>query len=430
MLKFSQKTLLMLGSNTGAADMVRYAKENGAYTIVADYYPPERSAAKRVADESVLVSTADEEAIGHLIEQRHINGILSGISEFNILMAMKLSQRFGLPFYCNWQQWNRIENKEEFRKLCIENMVPCPKTYFVGEKISDIDFSDIKYPVVLKPVDSSASKGVFICTYEEELLQHCQEAIENSNSGRIIIEEFIKGDEFGAHYTICNGKASLSSVDNRYSVAIHEGKVTTIPAARIYPSTYIDSYIKKVNPYMLKLCESIGMENGVLFVQGIHNPETGNFKIFEGGLRSAGEAPNRFISKINGIDYFHLLVDCALSVKGTVDISKDDPYMKGKCCGIVSFIAKHGIVGKINGLKEAVASTPSVIDYECRYSVGREVPDTDTLRQLMIRFVMICDDRNQMYRDVKYLNEHITVMNDKGEDMVVKLDPERILNEF
>lgn len=428
--KFSGKTFLMLGSNVGAVEMLRYAKENGAYTIAADYYPPERSAAKREADEAVMISTADEEALAQLIEQRHVDGVLAGISEFNLLKAMGLSKRFSLPFYCNMEQWNKIEHKQEFRRLCNENKVPCPKTYFVGSDLNSADFSSFRYPLVLKPVDASTSKGVFICADETELKEHWQNALGCSETGLIILEEFIKGNEFTAHYTICNGKASLSCVDNRYPVAVHAGNVTTIPGARIYPSTYIDGYIEKVDPYMLALCKDLGIENGVLFVQGIHDPAAGDFRIFEAGLRSAGEAPNRFIEKINGINYFHLLVDCVLLGKGTIDISKDDPYMGGKCCGIVSFVAKHGIVGKIEGLEEAIAATPSVVGYENRYPVGSETPDTDTLRQLMIRFVMICDSREQMCRDVRYLNEHIRVLDDHGEDMVIRMDPERILNEF
>ena len=428
--KFSGKTLLMLGSNVGAVEMIRYAKENGAFTIAADYYRADRSAAKREADEAVLISTADEEALGRLIEERHIDGVLSGISEFNILKAMSLSKRYGLPFYCTSEQWNSIEHKEKFRQLCDENMVPCPKTYYVGSDLGSTDRTNFQYPLVLKPVDACASKGVFICEDEGELMTHYKEALSSSESGLVIIEEFVRGDEFTAHYTICNGKPSLSCIDNRYPVAVHEGKVTTIPVARIYPSTYIDGYIEKVNPYMLRLCENLGVKNGVLFIQGIHNPTTGEFWIFEAGLRSAGEAPNRFIAKINGIDYFQLLVDTALLGKGTVDISKDDPYMTGKCCGIISFVAKHGIVGKIEGLEEAIATTTSVVGYENRYPIGSETPDTDTLRQLMIRFVMICDSREQMYRDVKYLNEHISVLNDQGKDMVIRLEPERILKEF
>ena len=116
--------------------------------------------------------------------------------------------------------------------------------------------------------------------------------------------------------------------------------------------------------------------------------------------------------------------------KGTFPSDKDDPYMKDKCCGIVSFVAKHGVVGAICGLEDAIAATPSVIEYESRYPVGSVTPDTNTLQQLMIRFVMICDSREQLVKDVTYLNEHIAVLNDKDENMVIKLDPDRIIKEF
>ena len=425
--KFAGKTLLMLGSNIGAADMVRYARSHGAYTITADYYLSENSDAKRVSDESVMISTADVEMLARLIEERHIDGVLAGISEFNLLKAMELSNKYNLPFYCNMEQWESIEHKDKFRKLCMAHSVPCPRTYFTGTELQNVKDEQLPYPLIVKPVDCSTSKGVHICENCGQVRKALEDAQKCSEMGKVIIEEFVNGYEFTAHYTLYNGKASFSCIDNRYPVAVHEGKVTTIPIARIYPSTYIDSYIENVNPSMIELCESLGVQNGVLFIQGIHNPVTEQFWIFEGGLRSAAETPNRLLAKTNSVNYMNLLVDHVLLGKGSFDQSKEDPYMNGKCCGIVSFVAKHGIVGTIEGLEEAVKVTSSVISYESRYEIGSKTPDTDTLRQLMIRFVMICDSREQIARDVAYLNEHITVLNDRGEDMVIKLDPQRIL---
>ena len=119
--KFNGKTLLMLGSNVGATDIISYAKANGAYTIAADYYPVERSAAKRCADLALPVSTNDLDALSRIIGEYHVDGVLAGISEFNLLNAMELSRRHNLPFYCTREQWDRIESKDEFRRLCEEN---------------------------------------------------------------------------------------------------------------------------------------------------------------------------------------------------------------------------------------------------------------------------------------------------------------------
>ena len=429
--RFNGKTFLMLGSNVLSKEMVVYAKSNGAYTIVADYYDPEKSEAKQVSDESVMISTADMDALDQLIIDKHVDAVFAGISEFNLLKAMHLAQKHGLSFYCDSNQWEKIERKDLFRKLCIKHSVPCPKTYYIGSDLNNQQLRGFVYPLVVKPVDCCSSKGVFICNTESDLRKHWRISLNDSEYGKIIIERFIRGDEFTAHYTIVNGRASLSCIDNRYPVAVHEGHVTTIPVARVYPSTFIGSYVTKVNHAMISLCEDLGLTNGVVFIQGLHNAETDDFAIFEAGLRSAGEAPNRIIEVINGINYMKLLIDdCLASHETTFEQEKEDPYMGGKCCGVISFIGKHGKVGEIIGLEKAVKDTPSVINYECRYPVGSVVPDTDTLRQIMIRFVMICDDRNQMARDIAYLNDHITVLNDLGEDMVIKCDPQRIHTEF
>lgn len=430
MNKFEGKTLLILGSNVGAVDIVKYARENGAYTIAADYYPPERSEVKRYVDKHYLISTADLDALQSVIDENKVDGILAGISEFNLLAAMELSRRNGLPFYCSREQWDRIESKDCFRKLCEENGVPCPHTWFTGNEIPDEAWKNFKYPLVLKPVDASTSAGVFICHNDSELRSHIAESLEKSSKKLIIIEEFVNGNEFTAHYAICGGKAALVCVDNRYPIAIHEGDVTTIPAARVYPSVFADEYIRDANDSVLRLCESIGIQDGIIFIQGIHDPETGDFRIFEAGLRCAGEAPYRFMKKITGQSFINILVDHALLGRSDYDISRENPKMNGKCSGIISFVARHGIVGEISGLEETAASVPSILEYENRYPVGRETPDTDTLRQLMIRFVMLSESREAMAEDIKKINSNITVLDTDGKDMVVKFDPERLFGEF
>lgn len=419
------KKILFLGSNVSVTDMIRYARENGAHTAVADWYGIEKSLAKQAADEPVSISTADDEALANYVTENGFSGVFAGIHEFNLLQAMKVAGRCGLPFYCTKDQWESIESKDSFRKLCEAQGVPCPKTYYTGEPNGCV-LDKVAFPAVLKPVDASASEGVHICHDAKELLRWLPEAARLSEKGHVIIEQFFQGHEFTAHYTIHRGKACLACMDNRYPVAVHEGVVTTVPVARIYPSLFLDSYIEQVNDSMVALCESIGIDEGVMFVQGIYNEDDDSFAIFEAGLRSAGEAPYRIIEQVNGLNYIDLFVDYALGVDPAYEQSKEDPYLKGKCCGVVSFVGRGGTVGSIEGLEEAIAATPSVIDYEVRYPVGSEVPDGDTLRQLLIRFVMVCEDRGQMAKDIDFLNTSVQVKDVNGNYMAIKMTPERL----
>lgn len=423
MRKFKGKKLLFLGSNVGTLDMLRYAKENGAYTIVADYLPQEKSLGKQYADSHVLISTGDLDGLKEYIEKEGVNGVLAGVSESNLINAMILCNHFNFPFYCTKEQWNKIENKEHFRKLCVKYGVPCPHTYFVGNDLSADALSRINYPVIVKPVDGSSSIGITICKDKATLLKAVDEAKRNSVEGKFIIEEFVEGKEFSAHYTIADGHVSLSCVDNRVPVAVHDGDVTTIPVARVYPSTFIDEYVDQVNPQMIRLCQSLGMDTGILFVQGLYNQDKNTFHIFEAGLRCAGEAPYRLIERVNGISFMNNLVDYALLGKANdFDSSKEDPFLKGKVCCVTSFVSKGGRIGKIINYEETAYALESVVDCECRYHEGDETPDGNTLRQIVIRFVLICDSVEQLITDVEYINRSVKVLDVNGNEMCLTFD--------
>lgn len=421
--KFDGKKLLLLGSNVGTLDLIRYARANGAYTIVADNLPLERSFGKQFSDANILISTGDIERLKNYITKERIDGVFSGISEFNLLNAMQLCHDLNLSFYCTRDQWDSVEDKEQFRNRCKVHDVPVPTTFFCGAHWSDEALKKITYPVIVKPVDSSASVGICICRDEKSLLESIPEAINHSEKGRVIVEEFFEGEEFCAHYSIANGRVSLASMDNRVPVAVHDGDVTTVPIARIYPSSFIDEYIRQVNDKMIDLCQSLRMEYGVLFVQGLYSKLKNRFVIFEAGLRCAGEAPYRILEKTNSVSFMNGFVDYALL--GKVDpfqCEKNDPYLHGKTACVVSYVSKGGRVGDIIGFDAVEKEVSSLVDKECRYHVGDTTPSGDTLRQIMLRFVLVCDSKEQMIDDVERINHLVKVLDDKGDDLCLTFD--------
>lgn len=425
-MKYDNKKILILGSNAGSVDLVRYAKRNGALVYVADYLEKTASPAKQCADVALRISTADLDKLENVVRSEGIDCVFSGVSEFNILQSMRLSERCNLSFYCTDAQWALVEEKDSFRKLCDKHSVPCPETYYVGDRVADAVSLPICYPAVLKPVDGSGSAGVHICSSEQELAARFEDSLLLSSKGAVIVEQFVSGREFTAHYTIFKGKASLSCIDNRYPVAVHEGAVTTIPVARIYPSLFIDDYMDKVDSRMVSLCEDLGIEYGVLFVQGLFDPDTGEFAVFEAGLRSAGECPFKLIEETNGRNYATMILDSMLGCVPSDGEWVDDPYLGGKSCGVVSYVAKHGVVGKIEGLEKALSSIPDIVDWELRYPVGSETPDTDTLRQLMLRFFLVCGSRDDLADAIRQINETVEVFDIEGENLVLKFDPARL----
>ncbi|WP_292143942.1 ATP-grasp domain-containing protein [Butyrivibrio sp.] len=429
-MDLSGKRILMLGSNVASVDIVNYLRKKNAFVYVTDNLPKSKSPAKQVADEIWNVSTLDTEMIIKLVKQNGITNILSGISEVNLLQAIRLNELLDFPFYCNEEQWDMISNKELFKNLCNKNGVSSTKTYYSGpaSDIDDISAEAIKYPIIVKPVDSTASIGITIVDDKNKFDHAIGLAEKHSKSKRIIIEEYVKGYEFTAHYVIHNGLARLVTVDNRYPVCLHEGAVTTIPIGRVFPSLFAEKFLKKMEKKMELLCCDIGLKYGVMFVQGIYDDKADEFKLFEAGLRPAAESVYKITSLINGQNFAQMLIDEIVAGESTYEIRKEDPFLSGKSAGIISIASPGGKVGRISGVTDVLNTISNIKFFEQRYFEGDEIPSGDTLRQLVLRFTIVANNREDMVNDIKRINDCISISDSNGKTMDSKIIPEAILN--
>lgn len=418
---YTGKSLLVLGSNVGSEEIVAYANEKGAHTIVADYYQPEQSPAKRLAREHFLISTADIDALSQLIVKKKIDAVVAGVSEFNLLMAQQLSERHNLPFFFNRKQWDMVENKLNFRNLCYEFNVPAPRTWYKGAPIiASVDTDD---RVVVKPADGSSSHGVVFCDDGHDIKNAVETAARASTCGQIIVEEFFRGEEFTAHFVIAGGKAFPVTVDNRYPGFLHQG-ATSIPIARVYPCSFMDEFVKQACPQLVAMFESLNLNNAVAFVQGLYNADANRFAIFEAGLRCAGEAAYRITHRTAQFNFLYFLVDALLNpqLEG-VCVPTDVFRLNGKVAAILSFASSGGTIGAFCGLNQLEPIAHDIVFTEQRYKVGDTLPQGDTLRQIVLRFTLVCDDMNRLAHCARFINDHVAVLDNNGNDMCIKFNP-------
>ena len=92
--------LLMLGTSYGSLEMLRYAKSKGIHTIVTDYLDSEHSVGKLASDEYWMINTGELDALEQKCREEGVNGVVCGVSEFNLEMCMELCKRLGLQCYC------------------------------------------------------------------------------------------------------------------------------------------------------------------------------------------------------------------------------------------------------------------------------------------------------------------------------------------
>ena len=166
------KTILMLGGSTQQVTAIRKAKEMGYRTVLIDYLPD--NPGQFVADRWYCQSTTDMDAVFNIAKKEKVSGILPYASDPAALPAAIVCERLGLP--TNPAKSVEILGvKHKFRKFLQDNGFVCPKTFSfnLDTPLKDIinGIEGLKFPLVIKPTDSSGSKGVTFIQDVSELLQ-------------------------------------------------------------------------------------------------------------------------------------------------------------------------------------------------------------------------------------------------------------------
>lgn len=425
MREFENKKLLVLGTSVGSVEIVNYAKSKGAYVIVVDYLPADKSAAKLVADRAEMISTTDVEALVEFAKKEKISGVFCGVSEVNLKSVRAIATALNLPCYFTEEQWELCQNKRTFKELCKKNGVPVAEEYGIGDCTDDEKLDGLKYPVIVKPVDQGAAVGITICKNKEELKIGYANAIEKSFSKRALVEQYIVGEEFSAAYTIIDGEYRLSTIGTKYLDRSQEG-LLPLPNAYVYPSKLHNFYKETINDNVINMFKSIGIENGTVFVQGVTDGK--NIALFEAGLRMGGTALFRFVHRVNGINILHLLTNFALTGKMEGDIDLEDAMLKGKKCCLLSLLNGGGKINKIIGVEEA-SKLPGVVETIVRYNEGDTVPKSGTLHQSHIRFFVVEDSFEDLKKTIVEIQKTVKVLDDYSNNMLLKDFDANILSE-
>ncbi len=424
-MKFVGKKLLILGGIKLACDIVKSAQAMGAYVVVADYL--DDSPAKKIADEAVLINALDVDSIVEYCRKAHIDGVTTGFVDILLQPCYEVCQRLGLPCYLTPKMIELSTNKVAFKEACKQYGVPVPQTYLVGEKINDEIYANINYPVFVKPLDSSGSRGAGVCNNREELDMRFAEAVSYSASGNAIIEDYITGREFLLDYIAVNGEYRLFSMFDRHMTPDRSSAVNYSNIS-ISPSKYLDDYYSKVNDKVINMFRSLGFTDGVLFLQGYSTDEKITF--FEMGCRLGGSYYNhqRACFGFNALD---MVVNCALTGKMTDEIDNipvDVARYEGKYALDCNYLLKGSdeTIAEIRGLEE-IKAMPCCVELQQFHDVGYHYVKDRTVDKPIANAEIVLPSREEIIEKVNYINKTFDVLNERGESLLItKLNPEEL----
>lgn len=424
MLELKGKKLLVLGGIISMIEVVKRAKQLGVTVLVTDYL--ENSPAKQYADKSFLVSATDVDAVVELCRSEKVDGIITGNVDMLLPYYAQICEKANLPCYGKFEHFQIMTNKKAFKQLCEKYSVPTVKEY----SNEHVKKGELRYPVLIKPVDSSGSRGITICRDSEDLQLGIEKALRYSTDKQYIVEKYMKGQEAVLYYYFQDGNPIFMGMCDRYVISINKN-VAQLSSAYIFPSKYTDKHLQKTDSVIKNMFQSIGMKNGTIFLQAFI--EDGCPILYEPGYRLNGAREQYIFKETNGINAIDLLI--YFSLTGCMSREKlelkSDPYLNGKCACMLSPAISVGKVASIEGV-DLILKHSAVKEFIYINREGDTVKKEEegTLRQIAYRVFLVEDSWDKLKEAVDYIQNNIKYYDETGRSMLIRSFDSNILRTY
>ena len=390
------KKILLLGGSAQQIIAIETAKKLGYYTVLCDFLPD--NPGQNVADKFYLVSTTDKEAVLQVAKKEEIDGVLAYASDPAAPTAAFVAEKLELPT----NPYDSVEilcNKDRFREFLRNNGFNAPVANGYVDK--NVNINEYKLPVIIKPVDSSGSKGATVLYTWENLNNALEFAFSFSRSHKVIVEEYIeKKHEFliGGDIFIIDGKVVLWGLLNCH----RDSNVNPlVPVGKSYP-LFIDKEDEiRVKETLQNLVEKLGLRFGSVNVELVVDKNCEVWPI-DIGPRAGGNMIPDLLGKIFNVDIVKMSV---LSAMGkTVDVKIED----GIC-----YYASHNLHTNCNGIYKNIIFSDKlekVIVKKYLYKqTGDKIEYFDNAAKALGIIIMKFSNQTEMYEILNNINKYYEV---------------------
>lgn len=321
--------LLILGAMEMHVPLILRAKDLGIYTITCDYLP--ENPGHKVADEAYFDSTTDLDAVLSLANRLKIDGIMTYNSDPAAPTAAYVAEKLGL-FGNPYRAVKIMSEKNLFRKFLQENNLNAPKFITCSTAAEARNhISELEFPLIVKPVDSSGSKGVTVLHDEAGIESAVMLALSNSRCKKIILEEYIEpiGRQLHGDGFVENGKVTFLYLgDHHFDPSINN----LVPYSTTYPTEHSEETVERCRGQIQSFISKVGFKNGGFNVELRVSKKDGKPYIIDIGARNGGNFTPKVIEYGTGFNFLDRALKVALGeplegVKMTDKISDFVSYL-------------------------------------------------------------------------------------------------------
>ena len=400
------KRLLLLGGSAQQIIAIETAKRLGLYTVLCDYLPD--NPGQFHADKFYQVSTTDKEAVLEIAKKEQIDCVLAYASDPAAPTMAYVAEQLCLPGN-PYKSVQILCNKDRFREFLKTHGFPCPgaKSYNNKETaLHDLSDHQFSFPLIIKPVDSSGSKGVTILRDIKGFEDAIDFAFSFSRSKRIIIETYIERKHehvIGGDIFVSEGQVILWGLMSCFR---GDSKNPLVPGGEMYPPQVDQEDISHIKSTLQRMVTELDIHSGSMNVE-IMIGNDDQVYLVDIGPRAGGNMIPIQLGDIFGVDLVKMAIQCAMGEIVNVQPRERIPF----CATYVLHSDKEGVFKGISFSEEA----ERYIYRKCIYKevgdlVGRFDNAANALGILFLRFT----DNDTMLRILSEMNKMISIELEKA----------------
>jgi len=351
------QTLLVLAGGIFQIPLIETARRRGLRVVLFDGSADAPGFA--LADAGEVVDIGDPAASLAAARRVAPDGVASIVTEAAVRTTAEIAHALGLP---GLDPETAANCTDKFRmRSCFERAgLPVPR--FAA--VSSLDdaagaVGRVGFPMVVKPVDSSGSRGVRRVESIGELPAALELALSNSRGRRAILESFIDGVECTVETFTTNGQTRVLGMSDK----VHLPFPHCVSISLTYPPYFDGAARGAIAAAAIGAIDATGLRNGPGHVEVLvtrSGPVVVELAARGGGYRIFSD----ILVRISGVDPVEGVIDLAL---GRV------PDVAPTCAraAVLRFFNPpvHGMLRGVDGIDEA-RRIPDVLDVVVDAKVG------------------------------------------------------------
>lgn len=399
------KKILLLGGSAQQIIAIETAKRLGYYTILCDFLPD--NPGQNYADKFYLVSTTEKDAVLEVAQKERVDGILAYASDPAAPTAAFVAEKMGLPTN-PFKSVDILCNKDKFREFLSENGFCTPRAMSfenVKDAKNGISAKKFEFPIIVKPVDSSGSKGITVVRSFDDIDYAVEFALSFSRFKRVVVEEFIeKAHDYliGGDVFVVDGKIQIWGLLNCH----RDNNINPlVPVGKSYPLDVSDDVFIAVKETLQRIVDDLLIKQGAMNVELVVDKNHRVFPI-DIGPRNGGNMIPNLLGMIFGVDIVEASVKASMGEQiENIDASPNGIY------------ATHNIHSDKSGIFNCVEYSSEIKKQIIKESIykkkGDKIEIFDNASKAIGIAFMKFESLEQMKRILKDINKHIVVCLDK-----------------